>query len=298
MTIKEFARLCFCNAQTLRYYDKIGLLKPNKVDPWSGYRYYEPSQAVDFVKIKNLQAADFSIQEIKGLLSQSDQQIYAAFDAKIAEQEHKLVRIREIQQAYLAEKNTMEQIIYSMTDYLLSQCNHPEVLQEFGLSTEDAPAILAHLRRYLNRNILAGTPDAEVSMTINDEVIQGQEAVLNRIHSLTRDNLTDTILINQGPGHETTTTDPDFSDWEITWEQYGWHHLHGFWNFLPPLEQGKQYCLWVQTQNQAPSEDLSFPLFLLGTLLCKRQLEDIPVNCCVSVVADKEQHMKLLCKAI
>ena len=41
MTIKEFASLCGCNTQTLRYYDKIDLLKPVRVDQWTGYRYYE-----------------------------------------------------------------------------------------------------------------------------------------------------------------------------------------------------------------------------------------------------------------
>jgi len=35
MTIKEFARLCNCNPQTLRYYDRMDLLKPVKVDPYS-----------------------------------------------------------------------------------------------------------------------------------------------------------------------------------------------------------------------------------------------------------------------
>ena len=108
MTIKEFAQLCTCNTQTLRYYDKIGLLKPAAVDPWSGYRHYESTQAIDFVKIKNLQAADFSIEEIKNLLTLSDQQVYDAFEEKIARQAQKLERIREIQQSYLAEKRSME----------------------------------------------------------------------------------------------------------------------------------------------------------------------------------------------
>jgi DNA-binding transcriptional MerR regulator len=63
MTIKEFASLCNCNTQTLRYYDKIDLLRPVKVDQWSGYRYYEESHAIDFIKIKNLQAADFTIRK-------------------------------------------------------------------------------------------------------------------------------------------------------------------------------------------------------------------------------------------
>ena len=68
MTIKQFARLCGCNPQTLRYYDHVQLLKPIRVDEWSGYRYYEEEQAMDFVKIRNLQKAGFSIEEIKGLL--------------------------------------------------------------------------------------------------------------------------------------------------------------------------------------------------------------------------------------
>lgn len=65
MTIKEFSKLCGCNPQTLRYYDRENLLKPVKVDEWSGYRFYEEEQAITFVKIKNLQKARFSIEEIR-----------------------------------------------------------------------------------------------------------------------------------------------------------------------------------------------------------------------------------------
>ena len=65
MTIKEFSQLCNCTTQTLRYYDSIGLLKPARVDQFTGYRYYENSQALEYVKIKNLQDAMFSIEEIK-----------------------------------------------------------------------------------------------------------------------------------------------------------------------------------------------------------------------------------------
>ena len=52
MTIKEFAKLCGCNPQTLRYYDRVGLLKPVRVDRYSGYRFYDEEQAVTFVKIE------------------------------------------------------------------------------------------------------------------------------------------------------------------------------------------------------------------------------------------------------
>ncbi len=301
MTIKEFAQLCGCNTQTLRYYDKIDLLKPVQVDPWSGYRYYDSIQAIDFVKIKNLQAADFTIEEIKGLLTLSDQQVYAAFDQKIAQQAQKLERIRQIQKTYLAEKNTMEQIIYSMTDYLLSQCSHPEVLTEFGLSAEDAPVILERLRNYLNnfpRKALAGE---EVTMTINDELVQGQEAVLSRIQSLTKENLDDTILLNDGYGRSVEHRnedgpEEDFSDYDVLWERQGWEHIHAFLDDIPQLEPGWTYLLWVQTNNISFTDDLSFPLFLLGAVLHKQALEGFAINGCLSTGTDKENHFKLLRK--
>ena len=65
ITIQGFAKICGCSTQTLRYYDRIDLLNPVKVDKWTGYRYYEEEQALLFVKIKKLQQADFSIEEIK-----------------------------------------------------------------------------------------------------------------------------------------------------------------------------------------------------------------------------------------
>ncbi len=299
MTIKEFARLCACNTQTLRYYDKINLLKPVKVDPWSGYRYYESKQAIDFVKIKNLQAADFTIDEIKKLLTLSDQQVYEAFERKIAEQTQKLEQIQKIQQSYLTEKHTMEQIIYSMTDYILSQCRRPEVLTEFGLSPLDAPAVLARIKSYMNDLTPKEMPQENVSITVNDEVFRGQEAVLSRIRSLTQENLGDTIVLNTGGGNSmehTSDSEPDFSDYDAVWEQRGWAHVYDFIDAVPRLEQGKTYCLWLRTNNPARSGDLSFAMFLLGAVLHKQKLDGVTVNCSVSGAEGNENHFKLLCK--
>lgn len=43
-TISEFGKLRNVNINSLRYYEKIGILKPDHVDPKSGYRYYSPDQ--------------------------------------------------------------------------------------------------------------------------------------------------------------------------------------------------------------------------------------------------------------
>ena len=96
ITIRGFAKLCGCNTQTLRFYDRIGLLIPAKVDEWTGYRYYEEDQAMRFVKIKNLQQADFSIEEIRPLLEENEDRLAEAFERKIEEQQQKLYLQRSV----------------------------------------------------------------------------------------------------------------------------------------------------------------------------------------------------------
>ena len=68
LTVGNFAILCACGPRTLRYYDRVGLLKPAMVDEWTGYRYYEESQVLDYRRIRSLQGAGFAIGEIRTLL--------------------------------------------------------------------------------------------------------------------------------------------------------------------------------------------------------------------------------------
>lgn len=68
LTIQKFAQFCHCTTQTLRYYDRIDLLKPRKFVESNHYRLYDPEQAVDFFLIKELQRVGFSIREIKVIL--------------------------------------------------------------------------------------------------------------------------------------------------------------------------------------------------------------------------------------
>ncbi|GAA1989194.1 MerR family transcriptional regulator [Kitasatospora viridis] len=44
LTIGAFARACGLSPKALRLYDELDLLRPDRVDPLSGYRYYRPEQ--------------------------------------------------------------------------------------------------------------------------------------------------------------------------------------------------------------------------------------------------------------
>ena len=50
-TIREFARLRNINVNSMRYYEKLGLLKPAYTDENTGYRYYKADQLAVLDKI-------------------------------------------------------------------------------------------------------------------------------------------------------------------------------------------------------------------------------------------------------
>lgn len=62
--ISDFAKIKNIDPQTLRYYDRLGLLKPNFVNETSKYRYYTTEQfiMVDVIKFNKL--LDLSLEEI------------------------------------------------------------------------------------------------------------------------------------------------------------------------------------------------------------------------------------------
>ena len=70
--IGEVSKLCNISIKTLRYYDEIELLIPEKIDSNSGYRYYSNEQLTLVIVIKHFKEAGFSLKEIKQLLGRED----------------------------------------------------------------------------------------------------------------------------------------------------------------------------------------------------------------------------------
>ena len=67
LKIGEFSRLMQVTVKTLRHYEQKGLLKPDEVDEWTGYRYYSINQMQRLQTIRDLQRLGFSLDEIKDL---------------------------------------------------------------------------------------------------------------------------------------------------------------------------------------------------------------------------------------
>lgn len=62
--IGDFSKFSRVSVKTLRYYDEIGLLKPGRVDEFTGYRYYSADQLPKLNKIVGLKGLGLSLDEI------------------------------------------------------------------------------------------------------------------------------------------------------------------------------------------------------------------------------------------
>ena len=67
LKIGEFSQLMQVSVRTLRYYEQRGLLAPDEVDEWTGYRYYCIDQMQQLNDIRDLQRLGFSLDEIKDM---------------------------------------------------------------------------------------------------------------------------------------------------------------------------------------------------------------------------------------
>ena len=268
ITIQGFAKLCGCNTQTLRYYDRIGLLAPAKVDEWTGYRYYEEDQAMRFVKIKNLQQADFSIEEIRPLLEENEDRLAEAFERKIEEQQQKLERIRKIQRSYLKETMDMQNMIRTITDFVEGRMGDPKLWKEFGLDDAQDTEISARVHEMLAdwlteiRNASGeiaqsmAREEANVMKTVMDAMTNNNPEGKDLIMAAAKDD-------NQAMGNEIP------ADAEKVFERSGWEHISDWLAEVPDLSDGKQNFFEFKVRDDSPVNDGGFPTLALAVMAAK-----------------------------
>lgn len=75
-SVSEFSRLSGVSPKSLRYYDKIGILKPAVLDPDNGYRYYTLTQIVRAECIKFFAELDIPLSSFKTFYDEENDCLY------------------------------------------------------------------------------------------------------------------------------------------------------------------------------------------------------------------------------
>jgi len=101
--IGEFSQIARVSGRLLRYYDSIGLLRPQRIDPETGYRYYSAGQLERLNRILALKDLGLSLDQVARMLDDkiSTAEIRGMLALKKAELERTLAeeagRLRHIE---------------------------------------------------------------------------------------------------------------------------------------------------------------------------------------------------------
>ena len=106
ITISQLARAAKVNLETLRYYERRGLI-PKPPRNASGYRQFSQEDIARTKFIKRVQALGFSLREISDILSLRMEpgstcgDMKARVEAKIEDVEHKIDALRQMKEVLL-----------------------------------------------------------------------------------------------------------------------------------------------------------------------------------------------------
>ncbi len=138
LKIGEFSQLMQVTVKTLRHYEQKGLLLPDEVDEWTGYRYYSIDQMQRLQSIRDMQRLGFSLEEIKDLLDDdSSTPSIRQMDEKINETERLLRQLVARRERLLNWRDSRKQIttmekfsIQSLPSIIVA--SHREVIPNYA----------------------------------------------------------------------------------------------------------------------------------------------------------------------
>ena len=106
LSIGQMAELNHVSEQTLRLYDKEGLLVPRCVDPVTGYRYYHIIQSAQLDLIQTMKIYGMTLRQIRSFLDSNDP---AALREMLSEQAASIEeRIRQLRRSQSAITRTLD----------------------------------------------------------------------------------------------------------------------------------------------------------------------------------------------
>jgi len=127
--IGDFARLSQVSVVTLRYYDEMDLLKPVRVDSFTGYRFYSADQLPRLNRILALKDLGFSLEQIRLMLADglTSEQLRGMLtmqrnevEKRLADEQERLRRIEaRLRQIELEDKMPRYDVVLKNTPVML-----------------------------------------------------------------------------------------------------------------------------------------------------------------------------------
>ena len=138
LKIGEFSKMMQVTVKTLRHYEQKGLLVPDEVDEWTGYRYYSITQMQRLNTIRGLQRQGFSLEEIKDLFEDESQMPSVAQLTKKIEETERQLQILMVRRHQLLEWMDSHKQIRTMEKFSIQSlpeivvASHREIIPDYS----------------------------------------------------------------------------------------------------------------------------------------------------------------------
>jgi effector-binding domain-containing protein len=237
--IGDFSRLTTISIRMLRHYDEIGLLKPQTIDAFTGYRQYSVDQIPKANRIQVLKEMGFALTEICGLMERDldSKQLLSILQNRkreisvtIINEKEKLLRVEtlikfidkeDLNMNYdIALKNIPAYKVISLRDRIHAYNEEGKLWEELGVFADKnkiksvAPCYaIYHDEGYKENDI-----DVEVTMCINEVVMESNRIKIRELEAVPEM----AVVFHHGPFEEMSSTYHELGKW-MSANQYEWN---------------------------------------------------------------------------
>lgn len=135
--IGEFSKISKTTIKTLRYYDAEGLLQPEAVDDFTGYRLYSTKQLIQLHKIQELRQIGLSIEEIK----------------QIVHLKKSLAKVLVKRREDVMRELTQRQQQLSRIDFILAN-QEEEIVMNYQATIKEIPEVIVYSTKATVKNFM------------------------------------------------------------------------------------------------------------------------------------------------
>ncbi|MGO2082989.1 MerR family DNA-binding transcriptional regulator [Vagococcus sp.] len=211
LKIGDFAKMNDVSVQTLRYYEKIGLLKPYFIDLETNYRYYHLLQSPIIDSIQYLKECNLSLTEIKSFLSEEKsslvlhQKMEKELQTLIDEQEKISQRMQRIK-SFMVNNQTYQQNlkktafeIINLPERYLYQFEIPKNI--YDLNPNDYEHYLRDFKAHLNQEKLHVIHFSQVGSVIPQALFERNEMISKQMFVFCSSKLKQLNQVKTLPAH-------------------------------------------------------------------------------------------------
>lgn len=237
--IGDFSRLTRISIRMLRHYDEIGLLKPQTIDAFTGYRLYSVDQIQKANRIQVLKEMGFSLAEICGLMERDldSKQLLSILQNRkreisvtIENEKEKLLRVEnlikfinkeDLNMNYdIALKNIPAYKVLSLRDTIPAYNEEGKLWGELQAFAEGNKIknITPCYAIYHDEGYKESDIDVEVTMCVNEGVIESNRVKLRELEAVPEM----AVVFHQGPFEEMSSAYHALGKW-MSANNYEWN---------------------------------------------------------------------------